>query len=94
MKANAFGVLCLCFLSIYYLFKNVPQYYTRQVSHQLQKHTSDVQSDLAPRELQARHNWAKQKTFLALSEHISLSNGSSAALSYGHRDAFTLKMLT
>lgn len=84
----------MCFSSIYYLFKNVPPYYTRQVSHQLQKHTSDVQSDLAPRGLQARHNWAKQKAVLALSEHFSLSNGSAAPLSNGHRDAFALKMLT
>lgn len=82
MKANAFGVLFLCFLSIAYLFKNVPQYYTRQVSHQLQKHMSDVESDLAPRELQARHNWAKQKAFLALSEHISQQWISSTSLQW------------
>lgn len=63
------------------------------MSHQLQKHTSDVHSDLVPRELLARHNWVKQKAFLALSEHISLSDGSAAPLSYGHRDSFALKML-
>lgn len=63
------------------------------MSRKLQKHTSDVHSDLVPRELLARNNWAKQKAFLALSERISLSDGSAAPLSYGHRDSFALKML-
>lgn len=36
-------------------------YYMRHMSHQLQKHTSDVHSDLVLRDLLARHNWAKLK---------------------------------
>lgn len=61
------------------------------MSHQLLKHTSDVRSDLVPRELQARQDWTKQKASLALSEHIYLSDGSAAPLSNGHRDALALK---
>lgn len=61
------------------------------MSHQLLKLTSNVQSDLVPRELLARQDRAKQKASLALSEHIYFSNGSAAPLINGHRDELALK---
>ena len=79
MKANTFTVLCLWFLSIYHLFKNVPQYYTRQVSHQSQKHTSEVQSYLGPRKLQARQLGKTESVPSAFWAHLSQQRISSTS---------------
>lgn len=79
-------------LSLNRMFKNVPST-IQDMSHQLQKHISDMYSDLVLRQLLARHNWENKKPswhFLS----TCLSDGLAALLSYGHRDSFALKMLT